>query len=122
MSHDIIIRDLLSVKGEIYFHFMPSGKAIGHLLFTFFFFVAGTTCGLMDAKYLYYDKSSPVRYGSKTKILRYLRNELKMGNISRKQFTESVKGVIALAKEIDLGTHFQFFINFSMALLNKFQI
>ena len=61
----------------------------------------------IKAEYLYYDKSSPVRYGSKTKMLRYLRNELKMGNISRKQFIESVKGVIALAKEIDLGTHFQ---------------
>ena len=61
----------------------------------------------IKAEYLYYNKSSPVRYGSKTKMLRYLRNELKMGNISRKQFIESVKGVIALAKEIDLGTHFQ---------------
>ena len=72
----------------------------------FLFFVAGSRV-LMDAKYLYYDKSSPVRYGSKSKMLRYLRNELKMGNISRKQFTESVKGVASLAKEIDLGTHFQ---------------
>ena len=59
------------------------------------------------AKYLYYDKSSPVRYASKSKMLDYLRRELRKDIISKKQYKESVKGVIALAKEIDLGTHFQ---------------
>ena len=61
----------------------------------------------VTAEFLYYNKSSPIRYASKSKMLRYLRSELKADNITRKQYTEGVKGVIKLAKKIDLGTHFQ---------------
>ena len=93
-------RDLLSFHVKVV-------KQSTSTLYIFFFFAGTCWMDRIKAEYLYYDKSSPVRYGSKTKMLRYLRNELKMGNISRKQFIESVKGVIALAKEIDLGTHFQ---------------
>ena len=61
----------------------------------------------LKADFLYYDKSSPVRYGSKSKILQYLRTELRKKNINREQYVKSVKDVKTLAKKIDLGTHFQ---------------
>ena len=59
------------------------------------------------ARYLYYDKQSPIRYASKSKMLQYIRRELQNGHISTKQYKETFKDIIKFAKEIDLGTHFQ---------------
>ena len=52
-----------------------------------------------DAEYLYYNESSPVRYMSKSKMLRYLRGELKAKTISKKQYIAGVKGVEELSKK-----------------------
>ena len=59
------------------------------------------------AKYLYYDKHSPIQYASKSKMLRYLKRQLQGGHIGMKQYKEAFKDVIKLAEEIELGTHFQ---------------
>ena len=59
------------------------------------------------ANYLYYDKNSPVQYSSKSKILQYLRNELKKERISRNEYKKAVNDVVKLGKKIELGTHLQ---------------
>lgn len=67
----------------------------------------GITNKELLSEYLYYDDRSPVQYGSKSKLLGYLRRLFKNGDINRKQFITSTKSVNKLAEEIDLGTHFQ---------------
>ena len=60
-----------------------------------------------DGEYLYYGKLSPVRYGSKSKLLRYLRDKYREGVLTKTKYRNAMQSVLTLSKKIDLGTHFQ---------------
>ena len=60
-----------------------------------------------DGEYLYYGKLSPVRYGSKSKLLRYLRDKYREGVLTKTKYRNAMQSVLTLSRKIDLGTHFQ---------------
>ena len=60
-----------------------------------------------DAEHLYDEKFSPVRYGSRSKLLRYLGKRYQEGDLTKAKYQEAIRSMLTLSEKIDLGTNFQ---------------
>ena len=60
-----------------------------------------------SADYLFYVDKSPVQFGSKTKLFRYLKDTLGKDKTKKKLYLKGIKDVLNFSKQNELGTHFQ---------------